>query len=151
MTTQLSDVVPEQPIVSTPPRRWPPRRKPGPADLPAPDARFVGVLQLCALCGLCESAVYAAITRGELTRLKAGRRTLIEMSEVERWLRSRQGAAATSVPERSSASAERACSRCHGRTFWRTNAQPEWRCKVCRAPGRAARHGGYIETGSLPA
>jgi hypothetical protein len=149
MTAQSSAAAPPDQTNAAPlPRRWPLRRKAAATDVPLPGARFTTIIGLCAMTGLSESSVHAIIARGELKRLKAGRRTLLCMEEIGRWLRSRGEVAA---PEPQSAPAEQACPRCQGTIWWRTAVRTVLACKRCVPPGRAARHGGYTEVGLITA
>jgi hypothetical protein len=127
------------------PRRYPLRRKPGAADMPLPGAKFVSVRQFCAHAGVSEAAVYAAFKRGDITRLKCGRKTLLDLAAAEQWLRGKRPDSepiATAHPPE-----PETCPRCQGTVWWRTAARSQWACKRCRVPGRVARHGDYEERG----
>jgi hypothetical protein len=81
---------------ATPARR--PRRKPGPEDMPLPGAQFCTVRQFGALTGLSRTGINKATTRGDLRRVKIGRRTLVDLEQAMERFGRRSAVAAPSAP-----------------------------------------------------
>jgi excisionase family DNA binding protein len=77
MSNQFSTVpVGDNPAQSPPPKRF----KVEPLALPPDEAALV--------CGIARTRIYEAISRNELTARKLGRATIIELSELRRWINS---------------------------------------------------------------
>ena len=58
----------------------------GDYDMTQPEPIAVAISEAVRLCGIGRSSIYEAIRRGDLPIRKAGRRTLLLMEDLRRWL-----------------------------------------------------------------